>query len=373
MNNEYLQQLLDEVKNRDGGVMLNVAGKTEAVVLTLDRYNQLLVAKQQPHNQIINSAVLVIGGAGYIGAHVVRKLIAGGHTVTVFDNLSTGKASNIHAKATFVKGDLLNAELIKQILKEQSIEVVIHLAASIEVAESVEKPMEYFKNNVEGTAGLLKAMSECGVRSIIFSSTAAVYGEPEIVPIKEDSNLKPNNPYGATKLLCEDLISYYANYNGLKAVIFRYFNACGSDFDKTIKSSHNTHLVPIVMDVVAGKKESLTIYGKDYDTFDGTCIRDYVHVLDIAEAHLRTIKNLSNLDQLSIFNIGTSKGYSVEQVVQAAAEVTGKMIPIEIHPRRAGDAAITVADNTKIKEILNFELQFSDLETIIRTSMNSDY
>ena len=370
MNNDYLHELLDEVKSRDGGVMLNVAGKTEAVVLTIDRYNQLLVDKKHNPSKELKHSILVTGGAGYIGAHVVKQLVEANHKVIVLDNLSSGAKDNIDKKAVFIEGDIRNIELTKQVLKDHKIDVVVHLAASIEVEESVSMPVEYLHNNVIGTAALLQSMAECEVQNLIFSSTAAVYGQPKKVPIPENAELNPDNPYGSTKLICEQMIQYYSQYKGLNSVIFRYFNACGSDMESKIQSTHKSHLIPIIMEVVEGKRDFITIYGKDYDTFDGTCIRDYVHVMDIARAHTSVVNNLANLDNCNIYNIGTGKGQSVENIIQTTAELTGKMIPIEVAGRRKGDAIITVADNTKICQELNFKLKYSDIETIIKTSLS---
>ena len=372
MDNDYLHELIREVQAREGGIVLNVQGKTEAVVLSIDRYNELLrqLSAQTPETAP-KHRVLVTGGAGYIGSHVVRQLIAAGHQVVIIDNLSTGKESNVPDQALLVQGDIRDTSLVRQVLMKYDIDVVFHLAASIEVEESTRFPIEYLDNNTLATESLLRVMTECGVNKLIFSSTAAVYGEPETVPIPESALTQPNNPYGYSKLLAEHLIHYYCESKGLQAVVLRYFNACGTDFDGQIQDPHNSHLIPVVMEVIAGTKPTLTINGNDYQTFDGTCVRDYVHVLDIARAHVNALLKLPQLGFFNVYNIGTSHGFSVQQVVQAAAEVTGHMIPLEVGLRRAGDAPATVADNKKIQTELGFELLHSDLETIIQTSWNS--
>ncbi len=372
MDNDYLHELIREVHSREGGIVLNVSGKTEAVVLSIDRYNDLLrQLSVQPTETVPKHRVLVTGGAGYIGSHVVRQLLAAGHQVVIIDNLSAGKESNVPDNALLVQGDIGDSGLVRQILMKYDIDVVFHLAASIEVEESTKLPLEYLDNNTLATESLLRVMTECGVNKLIFSSTAAVYGEPETVPIPETAPTQPNNPYGYTKLISEHLIRYYCEAKGLQAVVLRYFNACGTDYDGEIKSTHESHLIPIVMEVIAGGRPALTINGNDYETFDGTCVRDYVHVLDIARAHLAAMDRLEQLPSFTVYNVGTSHGSSVQQIVQAAAEITGHMIPLEVGSRRPGDAPATVADNRKIQTELGFQLLHSDLETIIKTSWNS--
>ncbi len=313
--------------------------------------------------------ILVTGGAGYIGSHVVRQLLSAGHSVIVADNLSTGKAGNIAAGAVFHQGDIGDETFLESIFSSYPVEAVMHLAASIEVEESVKEPEKYLANNTLATVTLLRVMDKHGVNKIVFSSTAAVYGEPETLPINEQSSPAPINPYGHTKLLAEQAIQFYTIYRGFSAVVFRYFNACGSDFDGTLFSTHDSHLIPVVMEVAAGKRPHLTVNGKDYDTKDGTCVRDYVHVLDIAGAHLAALGKIAELPTFSVFNIGTGRGASIDEVVHAVTDITGHMVPVEIGPRREGDPATLVADNKKLREVLGYELKYSDLETIVKTSI----
>lgn len=360
-------------------MVLNLQNRPEVVVLTVDKYNQLLKngsdhavlesaieSLQQQESQ--NRRILVTGGAGYIGAHATRELLKAGYQVTILDNLSSGKRENVPAGVRFIEGSVGDANLLRDIFAQERFYAVMHFAASIEVEESVREPEKYLKNNTLNTAVLLSAMAEYDVKKIIFSSTAAVYGEQQVVPIPETAKLSPNNPYGYSKLLAERLIKYHCHFSGFQAVVFRYFNACGCDFDGEIMPTHQSHLIPIVLEVVLGKRPYLLINGTDYNTQDGTCVRDYVHVLDIARAHVVALAKLEATESYRIYNIGTGHGSSVREVVNKASEILERMIPMEAGPRRAGDAPATVADNRKLREELGFELQHSDLDTIIATS-----
>ncbi len=382
MDNGYLKSLIDEVENREGGLILNLDGQPKVVVLSIEKYNQLISNSQFPisnETQLEESVqvqqqpknVLVTGGAGYIGAHLTKQLLEVGHSVTVVDNLSVGTRSNVPEGARFVEGDLKDLNLLRDIFASEKFDAVMHMAALIEVEESIRQPQKYFENNVLATANLLAAMNEAGVKNLVFSSTTAVYGDQENQPISETSPLRPASPYGLTKMLAEEVIRYYAEYFGTRAVVFRYFNACGFDPAADIQQTHDSHLLANIMQVAKGKNEQITVFGTDYETTDGTCVRDYIHVLDICGAHLKALEifdSLSDGGSLKVYNIGTGKGRSVLEMINAAAEVLNKMIPMEVGERRAGDAAVAVADNSKIKEDLGFELLYSDLETIVKTA-----
>jgi UDP-glucose 4-epimerase len=314
--------------------------------------------------------ILVTGGAGYLGVHVVRQLLQNNHRVVVVDHFSTlKKREALPLEVIAVKGDVGDASLLAKTLVDNKIDIVVHMAASIKVGESMEKPIPYLENNTTNTDILIKTMLSVGVNKLIFSSTATVYGYQDIVPIYENASVNPISPYGYSKLAAEQLINFYNRYSGLDAIIFRYFNACGSDFDKVIYPVHETHLIANIMDVVHGKQPELVIYGGDYPTPDGTCIRDYVHVLDIARAHVIGIDYFERRHpHVSLFNVGTGSGYSNLEVVKAAREVTGHPIPVKIGPRRPGDIPISVADTNKIIRELHFGVQHSDLKTILETS-----
>lgn len=382
MDNNYLQELIYETQLRGGGLILNLDSQPAVVVLSVEKYNQLLngaaagggqpAVAEQPQRQypmvMHKQKILVTGGAGYIGPHAVRQLLTAGYEVVVLDNLSSGKKHNVPEGAKFVEGDLSDLGLMRDLFAAEKFNAVMHFAASIEVEESVKEPQKYFDNNVLNTARLLSVMEEYGVKKIIFSSSAAVYGEPEKSPIGESAKLAPINPYGYSKLLGERLIKYFCLYMGFKAIAFRYFNACGCDTDGQIEPTHHTHLLSNVMDVATGKVSSVTVFGDDYETFDGTCVRDYVHVLDIAAAHVAALAHLDRGENFRVYNIGTGKGSSVLEIINKTSEVLNKIIPMQIGARRAGDPPALVADNHKLLKELGFELKYSDLETMITTA-----
>lgn len=377
MDNSFLEDLISQVAAEGGGVMLKRDGKAEAVVLNIDKYNELLQkVALNPSMELVSKTpsspptILVTGGAGYIGAHVVRALQKKGYTVIVLDNLSTGKREFVSSGTTFIAGDIADKNLVKDIFEQYSVDAVIHLAAFVEVEESVLNPEKYLHNNFYNTAQLLEVMAESGVKNIIFSSTGSVYGDQTQMPIRETAVTNPTNPYTYSKLLVEKLLDFYSRYQSFSVTILRYFNACGSDFDGVIADPHYSHLVPIIMEVVRGVRDHIVVYGTDYETFDGTTVRDYIHVLDIAAAHVLAMEKIGD-QPYAVYNVGTGRGYSVQEMICTAAEVTSKMIPIETAPRRPGDAPIYIADNTKIKQALGFTPTYSDLATIFKTSLNA--
>ena len=314
--------------------------------------------------------LLVLGGAGYIGSHTATELLDNGHEVVIADNLVTGYREAIPEKATFYQGDLRDKDFLVDLLKKEKVDAVIHFAAFSLVGESVTNPLKYYENNLYGTKVLLDAMIETGVDKIVFSSTAATYGEPENIPILESDRTCPTNPYGETKLAMEKMISWAAKAHGLHFVSLRYFNACGAHKSGKIGEAHNpeSHLIPLVLQVPNGKREFVSIYGNDYDTPDGTCIRDYIHVTDLAKAHILAVEYLMNGGESDIFNLGNGVGYSVKEVIETARKVTGHPIPAKEEARRAGDPARLVASGEKARKILGWEPEIKDLADIISSA-----
>ena len=314
--------------------------------------------------------LLVLGGAGYIGSHTATELLDNGHEVVIADNLVTGYREAVPEKATFYQGDLRDKDFLNDLMKKEKVDAVIHFAAYSLVGESVVNPLKYYENNLYGTKVLLDAMIESGVDKIVFSSTAATYGEPENIPILENDRTCPTNPYGETKLAMEKMISWAAKAHGLHYVSLRYFNACGAHKSGAIGEAHNpeSHLIPLVLQVPNGKREFVSIYGNDYDTPDGTCIRDYIHVTDLAKAHILAVEYLMNGGESDIFNLGNGVGYSVKEVIETARKVTGHPIPAKEEARRAGDPARLVASGKKAKEILGWEPEIKDLADIINSA-----
>ncbi|HEY3579741.1 MAG TPA: UDP-glucose 4-epimerase GalE [Pyrinomonadaceae bacterium] len=308
--------------------------------------------------------VLVTGGAGYIGSVVTEQLIGDGHEVVVYDNLSKGHRDAVVQGAELVEGDLGDIEKLKQTLGGRGIEAVIHMAASSLVGESVEKPNKYYHNNLSNGLVLLDAMLANDVKRLVFSSTAAVYGEPEAQPIEESAPSNPTNPYGETKLAFEHALKWFDRASGLRYASLRYFNAAGATANCGEDHDPETHIIPITLQAAAGKRSHVEIYGEDYPTPDGTCIRDYIHVIDLARAHIQALAALS--DGSRIYNLGCGgAGYSVKEVIDTARRVTGREIPTKFGPRRAGDPAILVASSDRIKSELGWQPQFQDLEKII--------
>lgn len=314
--------------------------------------------------------LLVLGGAGYIGSHTALELIKKGHEVIVVDNLVTGYEKAVPDKAVFYQGDIRNFDFLDNLFKTEKIDAVIHFAAYSLVGESVTNPLKYYDNNLYGTKVLLEAMIKNNVNKIVFSSTAATYGEPENIPILESDRTCPTNPYGETKLAMEKMFHWASKAHGLSYVSLRYFNACGADATGQIGEAHNpeSHLIPLVLQVPNGKRESVSIYGTDYDTPDGTCIRDYIHVTDLAEAHILAVEYLANGGESDIFNLGNGVGYSVREVIETARNVTGHPIPATEVPRRAGDPARLVASGEKAKRVLGWEPKIKKLDEIIASA-----
>ncbi|WP_186431229.1 UDP-glucose 4-epimerase GalE [Clostridium sp. BSD9I1] len=316
-------------------------------------------------------AILVCGGAGYIGSHMVAYLLENGKDVVVLDNLQKGHKEAVLC-GKFYKGDLRDRAILDMVFTENNIEAVIDFAADSLVGESVSEPIKYFENNVGGTLSLLGAMKDYGVKNIVFSSTAATYGEPENIPILENDKTFPTNPYGESKLAVEKILKWCDNAYGIKYTALRYFNAAGAHVSGKIGEHHNpeTHLIPIILQVALGQRDKIMIFGDDYKTEDGTCIRDYIHVYDLASAHLLALERLMDGGESAVYNLGNGKGFSVKEVVEVARRVTGKEIKAEVAPRRAGDPAVLVASSEKAKKELGWKPEFDSLETIIETAWN---
>ena len=308
--------------------------------------------------------VLVTGGAGYIGSVVSEQLVADGHEVVVYDNLSKGHLDAVVEGAELVEGELLDSEILNRTFADRRIEAVIHMAAYSLVGESVDHPNKYYHNNVIAGLVLLDAMLACDVKQLVFSSTAAVYGEPEAQPIEETAPTNPTNPYGETKLAFEHALKWYDRAYGLRYASLRYFNAAGATANCGEDHDPETHIIPITLQAAAGKRPRVEIYGDDYPTPDGTCIRDYIHVVDLARAHIQALDVLN--EESRIYNLGCGgAGYSVKEVIDTARRVTGKEIRTNVGPRRAGDPAILIASSDRIKSELDWQPQFQDLELII--------
>ena len=315
-------------------------------------------------------AILVCGGAGYIGSHAVHALIEKGEQVVIVDNLQTGHRGALNPKAKFYEGDIRDASVLDKIFTENKVEAVIHFAANSLVGESMEKPLLYFNNNVYGMQVLLEAMVRHGVDKIVFSSTAAVYGEPKCVPIHEDDETCPTNTYGETKLTMEKMMKWVSRANGVRYVSLRYFNAAGALPDGSIGEDHatETHLIPLILQVPTGRRDHITVFGDDYPTPDGTCLRDYIHVVDLADAHVLALEYLRKGGASDIFNLGNGQGFSVKEMIAAAEKATGRSIKVEIGAQRAGDPAQLIASSEKARSVLGWKPQFTDVEQVIGTA-----
>ncbi len=314
--------------------------------------------------------ILVLGGAGYIGSHAVYALLGQGYDVAVVDNLQTGHRAAVHPEARFHEGDVRDRVFLGGVLQREAPDAVIHFAANSLVGESMQIPMKYYDNNVGGTCTLLATMAEEGVRRVVFSSTAAVYGEPERIPIRESDRTAPTNPYGETKFAMERMFHWAEAAHGIKYASLRYFNACGAHESGCIGEAHmpETHLIPLVLQVPNGQRPAVSVFGTDYETRDGTCVRDYIHVTDLAEAHILAVKYLAAGGESGAFNLGNGVGFTVREIIRAAERVTGKAIPTVNAARRAGDPAQLVASGDRAREVLGWEPRFTEVEEIIASA-----
>lgn len=312
--------------------------------------------------------VLLTGGAGYVGSHSAQMLQRGGHEIWAFDNLSEGHRGAV-PEGRLIEGELLDRPLLESVFREHKIDAVMHFAAATYVGASVTNPAEYYQNNIVGTLSLLEAMRAVGVNRIVFSSTCATYGVPEVVPITEAEKQAPISPYGFTKLAIEHALADYSHAYGLGYAALRYFNASGAAEDGTIGEDHEpeTHLIPLVLQVALGQRENIKLFGDDYPTPDGTCVRDYIHVDDLATAHVAALEQLESGSQLKL-NLGTGQGASVKEVVEASRKVTGHPIPAEIVPRREGDPPELVADARLAREVLGWQPKYTDIESIVASA-----
>lgn len=316
--------------------------------------------------------ILVCGGAGYIGSHAVRQLIDNSEEVIIVDNLETGHKGAIHPKAKFYNVDIRDEKELDIVFKENKIDEVIHFAANSLVGESMTNPLKYYNNNVHGTEVLLNVMAKNDVKKIVFSSTAATYGEPKNIPILESDETKPTNAYGETKLAMEKMMKWADIAHGIKYISLRYFNVAGAHVSGVIGEDHSpeTHLIPLILQVPLGKREFISIFGDDYDTHDGTCIRDYIHVSDLANAHILAVNKLREGSNSNIYNLGSGNGFTVKEMVEAARSVTGHSIPAKVCERRTGDPAKLVASSEKARRELGWQPKFENIEAMISSAWN---
>ncbi|MBT3350512.1 MAG: UDP-glucose 4-epimerase GalE [Nitrospinaceae bacterium] len=315
------------------------------------------------------SNILVTGGAGYIGSHACKVLSGAGYVPVTYDNLSLGHRDAVKY-GPFVEGDLSDGERLRAVLSEYEVGAVVHFAANAYVGESVENPRKYFRNNVVNSLNLLEAMVDADVKHLVYSSTCAIYGMPDKVPIPEEHSQNPVSPYGESKRIVENMVRWFCEAYGLSCVALRYFNAAGADMDGDIGESHvpETHLIPIVIETALGKRTQMEIYGSDYSTRDGTAVRDYVHVTDLASAHLKALEYLIDGGSSDAFNLGTGQGRTVREIIQAVENVCGRTVPSKEGERRPGDAVELVADARRAKEILGWQPLFSELEQIVASA-----
>lgn len=317
-------------------------------------------------------SILVLGGAGYIGSHAVYQLIDQNYEVVVVDNLQTGHEQAVHPKAKFYKGDARDKQFMRNVFESEEIVGVLHFAANSLVGESMEQPLQYFNNNVYGTQVLLEVMDEFSVRNIVFSSTAATYGEQMVMPITEEMQTLPTNAYGETKLTMEKIMKWCDTAHGLKYVALRYFNVAGARSTGEIGEDHDpeTHLIPVILQVALGQRDYISIFGDDYDTEDGTCIRDYIHVEDLIDAHILALRYLQNGGGSNIVNLGSGHGFSVNDMIETAREVTGHEIPAKVVPRRSGDPSKLIASSRKAKKVLGWNPERTSIKKIIKDAWN---
>jgi len=314
--------------------------------------------------------ILIIGGAGYIGSHVAQEFLEQGHRVTVYDNLSSGLKENLFPEAAFILGDILNYPDLVKAMKSASFDALIHLAAFKAAGESMLQPEKYSRNNITGTLNILNAAVETGISRIVFSSSAAVYGEPEYLPVDEQHPTRPENFYGFTKLEIERFLSWYEKLKGIRYACLRYFNAAGYDVKGRLKGleQNPANLLPVVMEAACGMRAEVQVFGNDYDTPDGTCIRDYIHVSDLAAGHVAALDYINKNGKSLVVNLGSETGCSVTEVIETARRVTGKPIPTKIVERRPGDTAKLTASSALAREVLGWKARHSDMETLIQTS-----
>ena len=314
--------------------------------------------------------ILVCGGAGYIGSHVVRDLVEKNYQVIVLDNFSTGHSGAVPEGVVIETGDIRDKGFLNEVFKKHRLDCVMHFCANSLVGESMEKPLDYYNNNVGGTLCLLETMIECGVKKFVFSSTASVYGEPEQIPILESAAKNPTNTYGETKLAVEKMLRWTGEAHGLKYMVFRYFNASGAHPAGSIGEDHSpeSHLIPLILKTALGQREQISVFGEDYQTSDGTCVRDYIHVMDIAAAHILGMERLFKGGESDVFNLGNGNGFSVKEVIEQAKAITGKAFRVEMADRRPGDPAVLIASSQKAQNQLGWVPKYSDLDTIIKTA-----
>ncbi len=363
---QTLEELHTAIQTSPGGFVVVDSGLPRFAVLDYETFQ--LLKKQK--SLVKKGKILVTGGCGYIGSHTVKVLQDLGYEVVVFDNLSTGRKEAVRGDELIV-GDLKDAKTLDQVFAENKFDAVIHFAASIDAEESVNNPSKYFRNNVINGLNLLNTMIKHSVSKIVFSSTAAVYGDTLEFPITESTRCKPINPYGESKLMFEKILRWYSKGHGIHSVSLRYFNAAGAWPDASLGLNHvgggESHLIPRILKVALGETPEVKIFGQDYPTPDGTCIRDYVHVLDLAEAHVTALQKLENANGAYVYNVGTGRGYSVLEVIDEAVEVTGKMIPISVGTRRKGDPTSLVADSSKLRGEFGWRPRFG-LKDILQSS-----